>query len=120
MIETLPSIRLIQEAEGREYAEIAVTEYSFLWLATLFPHLRTEPNVPFNQTTPTEGEINATAKRRAEGSFTSLATAALVSGRHGHGLDRYYLKYTCDRVLLATLVWRMLLRRILVCYSSHQ
>ncbi|KAG9249710.1 cytochrome P450 [Emericellopsis atlantica] len=117
MIEALPTAHIVQEARGRQYAEIAVTKPCLQFMSTLSIPLRVESNFPNNQTTPREGEINvygiATARQRTEMVFTLSATAAIWSGKYGHGLVRYYLRYTRNRNVLVKLVWAMLLHRIL-------
>lgn len=51
----------------------------------------------------------------------SLAIGAVSSGLHGHGLNNYYMKYTCDKTMKAELAWRILLRRIQVwCVFSNE
>ena len=122
-IETLPTVHVVREARGHHDAEIAVAESCLTWLSTLSISLRPESELSNDQTAPSEGEISvhgiATAKKRAVRSFMSLATEAILSGEHGHGLDRYYLQYTSNRGVLATLMWKILLRRILVRINPY-
>lgn len=117
-IEKLPTAHVVGKTWDTHYYEVAMTGSCLQWL---FDHdvpflLASESGLSYDLTEPSEGEVHVfgvmPAREMAARRFMLNAMEATSSARHGHGLDRYYLRNTSDKSVLATFMWTFLLRDI--------
>jgi len=113
----LLSVKATRRTHDGSHLEIAVTEHVLRWLIeNEFPvkrpiTSRDDVSLPTMEEETDYGPWFA--RRWARKTFINDAINAILSGKHGRGLERYYMEYTNDEVK-AGISWGILLGDILV------
>lgn len=121
----LPSAHIVGRTFDDLYYEVAMYEplVHYLLGKDFAFLLASESGLQYDVSQPTHREMGVYGVRnagvKARRHFIQNAIDAILSARHGRGLDHYYQDYTSNPCILATISWAFLLRDILVRFRDR-